>query len=242
MKHLYKLGAIALASSFLVACSDNDNSTAVVPAADALFEVRITNLTNAQPFSPVAVMMHSSGFNSFIDGETASLALESLAEGGSNADILSEVQASVQHVASASTEGPVGPSSTSPVTELTVPTGNLSDLRLSVISMLVHTNDGFTGTNAMNISDMAVGDSLTVTGPTWDSGTEANSEVGSTMPGPDFSGEGFNVLRDDAIDRVRFHLGAVTSESADFGLASSDLQDQHRFLNPTSRIMITRTQ
>ncbi len=244
MKNTYKLGALALVSSFLAACNDSDNnSTAEIStAADALFNVQITNLTHAQPLSPVAVMMHKSGFFSFKDGETASLALEALAEGGNNADILSEVQASIQHVASASTDGPVAPQSASTVTELTVPADYLSDLRLSVISMLVHTNDGFTGANALNISDMAIGDSLTVTGLTWDSGTEANSETASTLPGPDFSGQGFNVLRDDLIDRVRLHQGAVTNEDTDFGLATSSLKEQHRFLNPTSRIVVTRTQ
>ncbi len=187
-------------------------------------------------------MFHQNGFNSFIDGETASLALELLAEGGDNADVLSEVQAASQHIASGSTAGPVPPRAISDPVTLSVPADNLTDLRVSVISMLVHTNDGFTGANATNISNMAVGDSRVITGPTWDSGTEVNDESGSSMPGPDFGGEGFNPARDDRLDLVRFHQSVVTNESAEFGLATSSLQDRHRFLNPTSRITITRVQ
>lgn len=250
MNHVLKLGAITLATTLLVACSssnddDNDDGETVVsPVAeqDAMFEVRITNLTNAQPLSPVAIMLHQSGFNSFIDGEAASLALELLAEGGDNADVLGEVQAATQHIASASTDGPVPPQSISDAVSFTVPTDDLSDVRLSVISMLVSTNDAFTGANAANISNMIVGDVVTMSGPTWDSGTEANTETSGTMPGPGFGGEGFNGARDDILDVVRFHGGVVTGESAEFGLSTSDLEDEHRFLNPSSRIVVTRVQ
>lgn len=258
MNHVLKLGAIVLATTLLAACSSNDdnddgmdtNPPAVVPpvdggpvaGGDAIFEISITNLTNAQPLSSVAVMLHQSGFNSFIDGETSSIALEMLAEGGSNADVLSEVQAAAEHIDSGSTTGPVPPRTISDAVSLTVPADDLDNVRLSVISMLVRTNDAFTGTNAANVSNMAVGDIRTMNGPTWDSGTELNSETSGTMPGPGFGGEGFNAVRDDIIDRVRFHGGVVTNESADFGLATSDLQEVHRFLNPTSRITVTRVQ
>lgn len=257
MKPILKFGALALASSLLAACSSSDDNSvappdvpdapgtpAVPPAADqdAMFEVTVTNLTNAQPLSPVAVMFHQSGFNSFIDGETASPALELLAEGGNNADVLSEVQAAAEHIASGSTEGPVPPQAISPAVTLTVPADSLTDMRLSIISMLVRTNDAFTGANGADISNMSVGDTRTMTGPTWDSGTEANTETAVTIPGPGFGGEGFNAARDDILDVVRFHGGVVTNESTDFGLATSDLEEVHRFLNPTSRIVVTRIQ
>lgn len=249
MNYVLKLGAIALTTTLLAACSsgddnNSDNDPGLTPdiGQDAMFEVQITNLTNAQPLSPVAIMLHQSGFNSFIDGETSSLALELLAEGGNNADVLSEVQAATQHMASASTDGPVPPQTISEAVSLIVPADKLDDMRLSVISMLVRTNDAFTGTNAANISNMMVGDIVMMNGPTWDSGTEANTETTATLPGPGFDGEGFNGARDDILDVVRFHGGVVTNESTDFGLATSDLEDQHRFLNPSSRIVITRVQ
>ncbi len=62
------------------------------------------------------------------------------------------------------------------------------------------------------------------------------------MPGPDFGGEGFNPARDDLFDRVHFNQGAVTSASVESGLATSSLEERHRFDNPSTRIAITRTQ
>ena len=130
--------------------------------------------------SPVAVMMHSSGFNNFVDGETASVAVELCSrKAAAIRQVLSEAQAATAtHIASASTPGPVPPQSSAnaPIT-LDVPTGRLGDLRLSVMSMLVHTNDAFTGLNASDISNMAVGNSRTFIAPTWDAGTELDSEL-----------------------------------------------------------------
>lgn len=254
MRNLMNLRITAPLAALLVltACSDSNNNGPAAapppppppppPIADATFEVSVTNLTLAQPLSPVAVMLHRAGFNSFIDGETASLALELMAEGGDNTDVLGEVAAAAEHLASGSTAGPVPPSSASDVVSLSFPSDQLDDVRLSVVTMLVHTNDAFSGVNANNVSNMAVGDSITFTGPTWDAGTEANDELGVSLPGPDFGGEGFNAARDDRIDRVRFHQGVVTSASVESGLATSSLAERHRFDNPTTRITITRTE
>lgn len=231
--------ASAVAVVAVVAACDSGSSTAV--SSDAQFEVTITNLTLAQPLSPAAVIMHRRGYNSFVDGETASADIEQLAEGGDNAPLLGSARAANQHVSSGSTAGPVPPQSRSDSVTLDVPTADLADLQLSVVTMLVHTNDAITGANAFDVSGMAVGESRVVVGPSWDSGTEANTETGISMPGPDFGGEGFNAARDDSIDSVRIHAGVVTGASTAFGLASSDLEDRHRFLNPTSRIAISRT-
>lgn len=246
MKRMLKIASLLAASTMIAACG---GSGSVVgdgsgdggdDTTTAEFEIAVTNLTNAQPLSPPAIMLHGAGFNSFIDGEVASTALEVLAEGGDNSQVLSEAQAASQHLASASGSGPVGPQSVGEAVSLEVAADQLDDVRLSVITMLVHTNDAFTGTNALDVSGMSVGDTRVITAPAWDSGTEGNSETRATIPGPDFGGEGFNAERDDAVDVVRFHASVVTSASVQFGLATSDLTDQHRFLNPTSRVSITR--
>ena len=248
MNNLFlKFGVIALSAAVLAACGSNNNAPpadntvppVVVPAQDAQFRITTTNLTTAQPMSPVAVILHNNGFNNFIDGETASAAVEMLAEGGDNSEVLSTAAAATQHIASGSA-GPVPPSSTGTELTLSVPADQLSDVRLSVMTMLIRTNDAFTGLNATDISNMEVGSSRTFNAPTWDAGTELDSEVAATMPGT--GGEGFNATRDDRIDLVRFHNGVVTNASPEFGLATSDLVEADRFLNPTSRIVVTRTQ
>lgn len=236
-----KIGSIALSALVLAACgggsSNNDDDDFVAPEQNAQFEITTTNLTNAQIMSPVAVIMHKSGFNNFIDGQPASVAVEVLAEGGDNGQLLSEAAAAEQYIASGST-GPVLPSSIGDSLTLDVPAAELSDLRLSVMTMLIRTNDAFTGLNATNISDMEVGSSRTFNAPTWDAGTELDDEAGVNMPGT--GGEGFNATRNDRIDLVRFHNGVVTNASPEFGLPTSDLTEADRFLNPTSRIVVRR--
>lgn len=229
-----KIGVIALSAAILAACGSSNNAP---PTQDAQFRVTTINLTNAQPMSPVAVVLHNGGFNNFIDGQTASVGVEMLAEGGSNTQVLSDAQAATQHIASGSAGG-VPPRSTGTPLTLDVPNAQLSNLRLSVMTMLIRTNDAFTGLNATDISDMAVGSSRTFNAPTWDAGTELDDEVGTNIPGA--GGEGFNATRNDRIDLVRFHNGVVTSASPSFGLPTSDLVEADRFLNPTSRIVVTR--
>ena len=233
-----KIGAIALSAMVLAACGGGSSSNSNQVEQSAQFRITTTNLTNAQTMSPVAVIMHNSGFNNFIDGEPASLAVETLAEGGDNSQVLSEAAAATQYISSGSTTGPVAPSTIGEPVTLDVPTDQLSDLRLSVMTMLIRTNDGFTGLNASDISNMEVGSSRSFSAPTWDAGTELDDEAGVNIPGT--GGEGFNATRNDRINLVRFHNGVVTNASPTFGLATSDLVEADRFLNPTSRITVTR--
>ena len=114
---------------------------------------------------------------------------------------------------------------------------DLADSFISVATMLVNTNDGFTGVNAMAIGEMAVGDTQTVRSIVYDAGTEANTETAGTIPGPADGGEGFNQVRDDRADQVTMHSGVVSNDD---GLAGSVLDEQHRFDNPAAMIMITR--
>ncbi len=253
-KYIY-LGLFSLMLSLAACSSSNDNDPVepvlpvdppvVVtppPVADAVFNVQITNLTNAQPLSPVGIVFHAQGFNAFVDGDPASLGIEQLAEGGSNAELLAEAQAATEYLVSASTDGPVPPRSISDVVELRFPSDQLDTARLSLATMLVHTNDAFSALNAVNISNMEAGDTLEFFGPTWDSGTEANDELGINMPGPDFGGEGFNSVRNDIFDRVHFHQGVVTNVSVESGLATADLVERHRFDNSTTKVIVTRTE
>jgi len=235
-----KIGSIALSAIMLTACgggSSNDDDDNNPPVETAAFSVTTTNLTNAQILSPVAVVMHRSGFHNFTDGQAASVAVEILAEGGDNTQLLDEAAAADEFISQGSA-GPVPPQSIGSTITLEVPGEELSDLRLSVMTMLIRTNDAFTGLNASDISNMEVGSSRTFTAPSWDAGTELDDEVAANIPGT--GGEGFNASRDDRIDAVRIHNGVVTNASSEFGLATSDLTEADRFLNPTSRIVVTR--
>ncbi len=218
----------------------------------AVYTVQITNLTYSQPFAPAAVILHEPGFNAFEEGEPASMGIEIMAEGGDPSMVITEAMDSTDFLDAQNSGGILGPRSMGEELTLVVPELDADALRLTVTTMLVNTNDGFTGLNAANVSNMAIGDSKTFMTVTWDAGTEANTETAATMPGPAAGaagggGEaaGYDVARDDFADAVRLHQGVVTSANANDpsreGLSTSVLTEAHRFDFPTSRVVITRT-
>ena len=102
--------------------------------------------------------------------------------------------------------------------------------------MLVNTNDAFSGINAMELDDLKLGHNRVVYTYALDAGTEANSELAGTIPGPADGGEGFNAVRDDVTSLVTYHGGVV---SHDDGYTSSVLTESHRFDGPVLRVEIT---
>lgn len=235
------LGMTALLT--LAACSDDDNPLPepVTPPAPAptptppapvtsSYEITVTNLTNAQPLSPVAVVLHTEG-QLWSIGSAASEELEYLAEGGDNSFVLGLPVAA----AGASGAGPIGPGASETIT---ISIDDNDSALLSVVTMLVNTNDAFTGVNAQSLAALEVGQSWTTRTHVYDSGTEANSEAAGTIPGPADGGAGFDAVRDD-VDYVAMHPGVVSNQD---GLMTSVLTKQHGFDNPAARITVTRTE
>ncbi|MEP1740423.1 MAG: spondin domain-containing protein [Kangiellaceae bacterium] len=274
---LFKLSLLTLLVTLATGCVDDGDTGAVGPqgpagvdgsdGADgqdgndgangtngntAVYTVQITNLTYSQPLSPAAIIMHEPGYYAFVEGQSASVELEQLAEGGDPSGIVSTASTQVQFLDGIATSGPIGPRSIGSESTLVVPDLDADNLRLSIATMLVDTNDAFTGLNAMDISNMEVGDSRAFMAPSWDSGTEANLETADTMPGPAAAAAGgggtaagFDAARDDLFDRVRLHAGAVTNANANDaskeGLSTSILTEADRWDNPTAKILVTRT-
>ncbi len=229
----FGLSLVALSCLALTACDHNDDDTpAPVPPADVSYsyEVTVQNLTQGQPLSPVGVALHGDAVMWEV-GMSASAALEVLAEGGDNSDFT----ASEGVMASASGAGPIAPASSETVTVTVV---NEPDTFISVATMLVNTNDAFAGITGHALGELEVNQSMTMVLPVLDAGTEANSEVTGTIPGPADGGEGYNAERDDA-DMVSFHPGVVSAED---GLTVSVLTAAHRFDNPAVKLTITRVE
>ena len=223
----------------MAACNDSNPPPAAPPPNPnplTQFTVTVTNLTNAQPLSPAAVTVHEPTFRFFDIGAAASPGLETLAEGGDNTDLIAEADARSDVFTTSGGAGPIGPGSSEGF-GLTLAINTLSTTEISVATMLVNTNDAFTGVSGVSLAGMNPGDSIQLNGIAYDAGTEANTEAAVTIPGPAGGGEGFNAARDDRADMVTMHPGVVT---ADDGLAGSGLGEQHRFLNPVARIQITR--
>lgn len=226
--------AIAVCAFALSACNDSDNKSdpvVVEPTPEPVnysFEVTVKNLTNAQPMSPVAIAMYDEG-NVWQIGESASEALEVLAESGDNTDLLADTRFST----TASGEGVLMPGNSETITVTQV---DAMPMLLSVVTMLVNTNDAFTGANAVDISTMEVGEIYSFNVGSYDAGTENNNELMADIPGPAAGGEGYNAERDD-VNVVTMHPGVVTKDD---GLSNSVLSFAHRWDNPTLNITITR--
>lgn len=182
-----------------------------------MYELTLTNATAGQFFSPPAVVLHESGFQAWRIGESASLGLEMLAEGGASADFIAEF-AMVHESMGASS--PLAPGDSMSMTLMADAGGDVS---LTIASMLVQTNDAFTGTASWSLDELMAGQSARRLLPVYDAGTEMNTETQASIPG--LGGEGFNAERDD-LGKVAMHPGVV---SAVDGLPTSALDASHRF-------------
>lgn len=209
-------------------CGGSDKKTPM-----ATYSVTLTNLTSNQPLSPLAVTVHGTGYSGWTLGEPASPGLERLAEEGDPQPFLDEAMTDSSVMTVASGTGIIAPGQSDTVT---VTSARASDQNITVATMLVNTNDGFTGMRNVNIGKLAYGESHTVYTLIYDGGTEANTETAASIPGPAGGGEGYNPAREPR-DFVAIHSGVVT---ADDGLAASTLDESHRFMTPGAVIVVTR--
>jgi len=226
---VWKICVAIVLALVTTACTDSSSSK------KSTYSVTVTNLTNNQPLSPQGFVLHTAGYIAWQTGEQASGGIERLAESGDPSLFLDQTIANNNVLTTAENGSVIIPGSSNSV-EIT--SKRDSDLRISVASMLVNTNDAYTGTTDSFIGDLAVNESKTFYMPAYDAGTEANSETGATIPGPAGGGEGYNPVQDDD-GFIAVHPGVV---SADDGLPDSSLNESHRWDNPVSRITVTRIQ
>ncbi|MFK7732418.1 MAG: spondin domain-containing protein, partial [Pseudomonadales bacterium] len=192
MKKLILTSAAVLIVSACSGGSDGGNAFAPAPTpeppapppANAMFDISVTNLTAAQPFSPVAVLITEAGNPAFVVGEAASTGLEMLAESGDNSQLLADMNS----ISETSGESPLAPGADATFT-LELDSSDPSGTELTVLTMLVNTNDAITGVQGVNIGDLAVDGTMMMTGISYDSGTEANDELAANIPGPAGGGE-----------------------------------------------------
>lgn len=227
MKLLHLCGSIVTAGVVLSGCHSNTNSE----NNRASYQITVKNLSYSQPMSPMAVAYHTKDTALFEVGKSSTLGLEQLAEGGDNSELLSELSLNPMVEVSTGGTGLILPGKSDTVTI----EGEASEC-VSVVTMLVNTNDAFTGMNCVDVSTMESGEKMMLRMVTYDAGTEANSEEASTIPGPAGGGEGFNAVRDDR-DFVSVHNGVVTMDD---GLTTSALTQAHKWDNPAATLVIER--
>ena len=215
MKKSNILSALLLGS--IIGLSGCGGDMAASSSQGYAYEVQVTNVTAGQPMSPLLV----SSTSFFSVGESASAALEKLAEGGDNSELLNADSVSGSKL--------ITPSQSDAVSV------NTLTQTLSIATMLVKTNDAFAGLDNQDLSSLALNASATFYLNAYDAGTEENSETNATVPG--LGEEGYNSARESS-DIVTLHAGIITKDD---GLATSNLSSMEKFNNPVARVVITRT-
>jgi hypothetical protein len=173
------LAAAALVTGSATADDEDDDDGGVAKT----WRVTVTNLTPAgsgppgsQPLSPPLFVVHSRKADVWSVGEIANHGVAAIAEDANNAVLESALPAlpGVGRVFTGAGPIPSGQSRT-----YTVETsGRFS--RLSLVTMLVNTNDAFTGLDSLRLS----GRGATLTTMAYDAGSEGNNELRSHIPGP----------------------------------------------------------
>jgi hypothetical protein len=211
-------------------------------AAD--FNVRIVNLTNGIYYTPFLVAAHTDTSSLFAVGMPASLSLQMMAEGGD----LSGLEADLTAIGATMVSNPAGGLLAPGMeTNTDLNTDGTSNTNLSVVAMLLPTNDGFAGLNAISIPTTPGVYTYDVSA--YDSATEANDELitGGGAPGaagiPADPGaangtNGTGVAGADNNPNVHIHRGSLGDTDAAAG--NSDLDSRvHRWLNPVVRVIVT---
>jgi len=231
--HVLTLG---LVSSALIVSGCGGSSSSNNPLVNKTYRLTLKNVTANQPLSPAAVILHKAGYHLWQPGQAASVALENLAEGGSNSQVLDEAKTHADFIASKAGTGAIPPGGSE---TLELVAGDANGFRVTVATMLVNTNDAFAGIASSKIAGLAKGERFSMHVPVWDAGTEANSEAAGSLPGPADGGEGFNASRDGDSNFVAIHQGVVTHAD---GLSTSVLNESHRFNNPVALITVERVE
>lgn len=208
------------------------------------YRITIQNLVSGQPLTPPVVALHRKQVDVFTPGESASFEVKEIAENGNTqplVDLLS-AQAGVSDLFAG--EAPIVPRDRQDETgfddtvTFTVEGGRQARY-LSWVSMLICTNDGFTGLDGVALPTR-VGETVTFFTTGFDSGTETNTEdfadivppcqalvgVSSGEPGTGTSNPA--IATDDAIE---VHQGIVGGNDLVPGV--------HDWRDPVAQVVVT---
>ena len=110
-------------------------------------KIEITNLSNAIYFTPLLVSAHDKHTHVFQPGVAASASLQAMAEGGNISGLIADLDAAGASSAANPAAGLLAPGASTTAT-VKMSKGNRY---LSITAMLLPTNDGFVGLDAMKI-------------------------------------------------------------------------------------------
>lgn len=208
------------------------------------FNVRIINLSNGIYYTPFLVAAHPAGTSIFTVGQPASANLQAMAEGGDISGLVTDLQGLGATIVENPAGGLLAPASE---TSVDLNTDGTSNEHLTIVAMLLPTNDAFAGLNAVQIPTEP--GTYVYDVPAYDAGTEANDELltGGGAPGaagvPADPGMlagtgGTGAAAADANPNVHIHRGTLGDLDAAGGVSDLD-SSVHRWLNPVIRVVVT---
>ena len=244
MKKLLRPRIIALTAALLlllttgVIYADSEDGVRV-------YKVTITNLTSGQPFTPPLLATHKKSAGIFEVGEPSSFELKEIAENGNLAPLVTAlgendkvhdvVTGGAPLVPAANPGGtPFGSSAS-----FLIKAGGGAKY-LSWASMLICTNDGFTGIDSLSLPKK-IGHKVTVMTAGYDGGTEINTEDFADIVPPCqgligvSSADGGTGMSNPALaedDVIRMHPGIMGGDDLVPGI--------HGWTDPVAMVMVER--
>jgi len=212
-------------------------------ASAQILDVKITNLTQGMFFTPLLVSAHDNSSHIFESGATASGSLQAMAEGGDLTGLLTDTVALGATNVENPAAGLLAPSSSTMISDFDTGTNE----HLSIVSMLLPTNDGFVGLDGWKIPEDA--GTYTLFLNAYDAGTEANDELVNgggaagvlgipANPGANGGTAGTGVTTTETNQTVHIHRGNVGDTNATGGVSDVDSRI-HRWLNPVAKVVVT---
>ncbi|WAJ71634.1 spondin domain-containing protein [Catenovulum adriaticum] len=209
-------------------------------AVSAELDIKFVNTTQGMALTPILVAAHDANTALFRVGETASAALETMAEGGDISPLKTELEA----VGAVSLDLTSAPTLAGTTHMGSLDTG--TNMYLSLTAMLLPTNDGFVGLDSWKIPSQA--GTYTLMLNAYDAGTEVNNELivpGAAdelgIPGNPTGMGGVNgsgASSSEGNANIHIHPGNLGDTNAEGGFSDVDSR-VHRWLNPVAKLVIT---
>lgn len=211
-------------------------------AAD--ISVKVTNLTHGNHFTPLLVTAHDDMTHLFHAGTAASASLRIMAECGDISMLSSDVGGADMDTIENPAGGLLAPGQNTTADLMT----DAMHTHLSLVAMILPTNDGFVGLDAMELPTEA--GTYTYYVNAYDAGTEANDEL---LPGtacaagvagipaaPNMDGGtgGTGAAMADTNSMVHIHRGVLGDTDSNGGISDLD-STVHRWQNPVAKIEVT---
>ena len=222
------VGCALLVVSFIVA-----SFTGIPESANAFhratrYEITVVNMTRGQIMSPPVVAIHHGRMEPlFSVGSPASEGVTAIAEDAVNDTLLAALEDSPDVQDFGVITGAMGPIMPGETASIELEGGSFAR-RVSLVGMLVTTNDAFYGLTGVRAPFFG---SDTHRTPAYDSGTEENNEDCDFIPGPPCGNPGVRAT-ENAEGYVHIHAG-VHGEG---DLVPAD----HDWRNPVAQVTIRR--